>query len=307
MYILFYSAITFLCVISVALLFTWANKTVNSIHPKYAETRQGLSGNTSSFIHNTHQGPNWLKLKHSREIYLYSAYYDDRNGLKSHYVRVIAVTEKQLETWTMYCVYGYDGTNRTKLSEPLEFIPIGVGAYARMSFFREYVVSCAYPKNDVRPSYVSLTDRMATIPNDFLPVQIPERPKVKLKFGLCMKSLYGKQDPYNIVEWMELHKILGTEEVTIYNQSMDPKSSDIVRHYAREGFVDFRQCPNPFPVEGAWYEQISMSPSINDCMYRNMYRYEKIQVTDIDEIIVPGNNARNYSGIHSMIISFNLR
>ena len=249
----------------------------------------------SSFIYNIYRGTNWLKLNHSKEMYLYSAFYDDRNGLDSHYVRVIAVTEKQLETWKMYCVYGYDHTNQTKLSEPLAFVPIGAGVNARNTYFREYVVSCIYPKNAIVPKYVTLTDK-STLSHDFIPVEIPKRPKIKLKFGVCMKSLYGKQDSYNIVEWMELHRILGTEEVTIYNQSMDDKSSDIVSHFEREGLVDFRQCPNPFPVEGAEYEQISMSPSLNDCMYRNMYRYEKMQVTDIDEIIVPGNNLRNYSG-----------
>ena len=39
-----------------------------------------------------------------------------------------------------------------------------------------------------------------------------------------------------------------------------------------------------------------MSPVLNDCMYRNMYRYRHLVVTDIDEMIVPRINA-NYTAM----------
>ena len=79
----------------------------------------------------------------------------------------------------------------------------------------------------------------------------------------------------------------GLHKVTIYNNSLDMETARIFQHYQRDGFVDFRQSPNFLSDPGVDSILIQMSPVLNDCMYRNMYRARKLVVTDLDEMIVP--------------------
>ena len=65
-------------------------------------------------------------------------------------------------------------------------------------------------------------------------------------------------------------------KVTVYNNSLPYDISRVFMMYAQEGFVDFRQAPNAMPDEGELTILLNMSPTINDCMYRNMYRYKKV-------------------------------
>ena len=64
----------------------------------------------------------------------------------------------------------------------------------------------------------------------------------------------------------------------MYNNSLPPEVTRVFMMYAQEGFVDFRQAPNAMPDEGELTILLNMSPTINDCMYRNMYRYKKVVI-----------------------------
>ena len=86
---------------------------------------------------------------------------------------------------------------------------------------------------------------------------------------------------------MELHKMWGIWEGTVYNDSLSEDTANIIETYVRDGFVDFRQVPRLIDDEGKDTILLNMSPVINDCMYRNMYRYRKLVCTDFDEMIVP--------------------
>ncbi len=63
----------------------------------------------------------------------------------------------------------------------------------------------------------------------------------------------------------------------MYNNSLPEDVSHVFMMYAQEGFVDFRQAPNAMPDPGELTILLNMSPTINDCMYRNMYRYKKVR------------------------------
>ncbi len=66
-------------------------------------------------------------------------------------------------------------------------------------------------------------------------------------------------------------------QVTVYNNSLAPDVAKVFMMYTQDGFVDFRQAPDSMPDEGELTILLNMSPVLNDCMYRNMYRYKKVR------------------------------
>ena len=235
-------------------------------------------------------GTTWHRVPmYELEVYLYTAFYDDRDSLGSPpVVRVISVAERIIEERSFFCQIQYDGPNETYIVKG-ELGAIGVGVWRHGKFFREFVISCPLLTHPLAPKYVSLTsenhDRRGNL--TALPIEIPEKPSEKKDFISCVSVTFYKVDPYRIVEWMELHRMWGLHKVTIYNNSIDTETARIFQHYHRDGFVDFRQSPNFLSDPGDLSILIQMSPVLNDCMYRNMYRARKLVVTDLDEMIVP--------------------
>ena len=126
-------------------------------------------------------------------------------------------------------------------------------------------------------------------------MQVPERPTHVIEFGHCMSIRYWKQDPFRLVEWLEAHRMWGVGEVNIYTTDIDNVTDRILRRYSDTGFVNYRQFSGPLGDYNEKAILLSMSPVINDCMYRNMYRYRYVVCTDLDEMIVPAQPHRNYS------------
>ena len=229
----------------------------------------------------------------SVEIYLFSAYYDDRPGLESPpVVRLVAVSEV-LDNRTMLCLLWFEGKESPE-KVSMQIDKLGLGVYRHGKLFREYIYTCPLLRDDA-PSHVSIVSNEWRWPSTLMRVQLPVKPaeNEKLDIGSCVSVSYWYQDPYKIIEWLELHKMWGVKEVTIYNNSLAAESIRVFQHYQKEGFVDFRNAPDVMPDAGESTKWLNMAPVINDCMYRNLYRYKKILVTDLDEFITPRIN-QNY-------------
>jgi hypothetical protein len=75
--------------------------------------------------------------------------------------------------------------------------------------------------------------------------------------------------------------------VTIYNNTLSERASRVFQYYSKGGFVDFRQSHHFLPVTSERIFHLHASPVLNDCLYRNMHRFEKLVVVDLDEVIMP--------------------
>ena len=129
-----------------------------------------------------------------------------------------------------------------------------------------------------------------------MPVELPSKSGPELDFIVCVSVSYWNHNPYRVVEWMEMQRILGAKSVKIYNNSLVKESADVFLHYAREGFVEFRQSHNFLPDLGELTIHLHMSPVLNDCLYRNMYAAKKIVIVDLDEVIVP-HSGQNWAAM----------
>ena len=233
------------------------------------------------------------------EAFMYSAFYDDRPSLGTlPVVRVIAVME-DTGSLEMLCALYYRATNRVQYVKVFK-TDIGAGVHRHSKVFTEFILVCALYHEEI-PDKVGLVTQPGAQPEEMIPVEIPERPPQQFNFGLCMSVSYWKQDPHHIVEWLEMLRILGVNGVTVYNNSLEQDAADVFLEYAKEGFVDFRQSHNFMDDEGELTIHMHMSPVINDCMYRSMFKYKWIIVTDWDELIIP----RTVNTYHEMIEQIN--
>ena len=229
----------------------------------------------------------WVSLGPSfpTEGYIYTAFYDERKSLGSlPFVRVIAVME-EFQEQKVYCAMYYQLKGIIEYAQA-EKSDIGAGITRHDKNFKEYILSC-HMKHETIPDTVGIISDPQFQPNGMIPVEIPDRPSKRFNFGACVSITYWKQDPHRIVEWLELLRILGVSRVAIYNNSLEYEASRVFQEYDRDGFVEFRQSHNFINDPGELTIHMHMSPVINDCMYRGMYKFKKIIVTDFDELIIP--------------------
>ena len=64
----------------------------------------------------------------------------------------------------------------------------------------------------------------------------------------------------------------------------------MLQRYAADGIVKLEISVPPLPAiqsDDKAVVETNMPPYLNDCLYRNLYRYRYVVVTDMDEMIVP--------------------
>lgn len=233
---------------------------------------------------------NWQSIhERRRDVLLYSAHYRPLGDTQA--VHVLAVGTG-IPTG-LVCMLWY----------PDSFFPVIVKANTlnhdvdevrRGKIIEQFFFTCACNSTQV-PVYVSLTGPRCTMPTTFLHVQIPQKTTPQKEFGICMSSTSSNVHPLRIIEWMEAHQMFGVDEITLYYHSLSNNMSRVLNQYQKEGFVRLQYMSVPRRY-GIWSDfKIISSLSLNDCMWKNMYRYRYIFILlNFDEIIIPRIH-RNYS------------
>lgn len=127
-----------------------------------------------------------------------------------------------------------------------------------------------------------------------VPLMTWERPKVKNEgqkekeskvqgqsgIAVCVPPLYGsKMEPERLVEFIELHGMLGVEHFFFYNYTGDNKASnfnantnDILEYYSQQGTATVYQWSLPVSKGSVrYYGQLT---TVHHCLYSSMYRYK---------------------------------
>ena len=202
----------------------------------------------------------------ARQLYAYTAFYDDRPSLApgKPVVRIIGfitvgvrcIWQRQEDSppppklrckrhyadgrWT---VAGID-ENAMKLSDNCEKL--------NGEFVREYIFTCPLePSGDVPLAIAILTDDInGTQSDDFearcMPVERPIKLPVVRDFAICMQVAFGHVDVHRMIEWIELQRLLGVSKIVVYElvgsvHSLANESVAVLQHYAAEGFVELRK------------------------------------------------------------------
>ena len=162
------------------------------------------------------------------------------------------------------------------------------------------LLTCPLPRPDWGrvPASVSLSGPgcPATLTNNLRVVyNTPPRGKTKKKFAVCVKGLdFPNTDlSVRLVEWLELLSILGVDKIFLYNLAVHPNVTKVLSHYTARGLVDLAplSLPDHLPNQAqlrhtflAGSRTVKRQQELvpyNDCLYRNMYRYQYIGLFDV--------------------------
>ena len=218
--------------------------------------------------------------------FTYSAYYDDRaDGGPLPFVRILAVAVKIKVQ--LYCQVWYEDWLNPDIVE-LQVKANGGGHKIGKYHYEQLFYSCPLHTMDVIPTHVSIVEDKCSHSDNLIPVIKPYHGPPIHEFGICVPIAFENIDPYRIVEWVEANRLLGVSEINVYHVNMHPISLKVLEYYEKEGILKLFHIPSaPYYVHSRDGNKISSPISLNDCVYRNMYRYKWAVIIDIDELIVP--------------------
>ncbi|XP_014215249.1 uncharacterized protein LOC106644315 [Copidosoma floridanum] len=248
----------------------------------------------------------WLPVTKTRfKFFVYSAYYDERVGSGvgasrnpggPGVVRVIGAT-KTRGPERVWCRLWY-------LIKDSDNITTSITVAAKVKVIRENwnlkysacFVICPLPKElpskaaDRVPEAVSIVARLTVAPTNRMLVRNrpANRPKERKPLAICVKPLhYDYNRVLQLVEFIELHRILGASHVTLYNDTLGEEASCALRYYEAQGIVTVLPWHHLDMISQREIRTEGLFAALNDCLYRSMYDYEYLALLDLDEFIVP--------------------
>ncbi len=141
--------------------------------------------------------------------------------------------------------------------------------------YAEIVLTCPVPHNNRHFAYVSVVQSNEQ-PSNYVKIVHPPKPATKPpagSLGVCVKSVFGNLDPYKIIEWVELWKLLGASHFNLYDCGVPDVIRAVIMHYVKQGIVEFAPAHDP---KGSWnetyrryYDKCPFGAvlSFNDCLY----------------------------------------
>ena len=132
---------------------------------------------------------------------------------------------------------------------------------------------------------VSLGKERYRVLRNFVRIRFSQDRLAKVNFTVCLGPLFGINNNNRLIEFLEMHKILGVGKVAIYDYSIRTNVLKDLNVYVETGFVDLLPWKLPFDYKYIrYYGQLGM---LNECLYRYMFKTKYIAFIDMDEQIVP--------------------
>ncbi|XP_016986490.1 uncharacterized protein LOC108049716 [Drosophila rhopaloa] len=261
---------------------------------------------------------------------LYAAYLDKRKALKLPTVRIL-VTANQIgdQFPPTHCQLWFEGHREPVLVSVAEYLTVWVKAWGfKRNLNYPHLLSCPIPRElppaviNKLPKTVSLVAKRCDKASNSL--RVNQKPPlaaqnatskgqnvtetVALNFGVCVK---GFDFPYvdlseRLIEWFELQRILGASRIYAYMYDVHPAVQRVLDYYQQTGFLELRPLTlaNGMPRLRHYQHMLLQQRKLekrlnelipyNDCFYRNLYRHDYLVNVDVDEVIVPKGENRNW-------------
>ena len=218
------------------------------------------------------------------ELWVKSAFFDTRHGPRG-IVRVIGISSTRYDKKNLHCTLWY---NKCKRVVSMHAVPIKTGVVLGLNDFKHipFFFTCETPSGQ-KPDYVSLSMRACDNAPNLLEVQpLVGYPSNKSStLAACLPILHAVYDPYNILEWLALHRIMGVDHVFIYDtMSVSDDVRRIINYYRNIKYVSVVRWSLEESVSARAYAHRAM---LNDCAYRNYGHYKYVINYDFDEYLVP--------------------
>ena len=232
----------------------------------------------------------WLAVTGApHKLLLYSAFLDRRRPTGPT-VTVVGATVTTRPT-ALWCRLQFDDARSPLL---VDAVVQNIRENWSLKYSAVFVL-CPLPGDavgDLRPAYVTVTASPRSDARNRLLVQNREPTELPTRsIGVCVKPLHFRYDAVTqLVEFVELHRLLGVERFTFYNSSVGPRVDCALRWYAARGGVTVLpwrlglRSQRDIRTEG-------MFAALNDCLLRALPHSSHVAMIDLDEAIVPRANA----------------
>ena len=223
---------------------------------------------------------------------MWNAYYDNRNYLKEQdrsTIRVMTVQSRNVTKANLFCQIWFEGIADPVISEVYEYRPVWYpDAPTEATNTMVIFVSCLNPLVDqgLIPLSVSIVANACDVPSNKFDViyKLPENGKKKT-VAVCAK-LHDFRDDLSmmLIEWVESLILLGADRVVINVATVHPNMMNVLKFYEKTGKIDVEMMSLPNASTGLLLDEMI---AINDCFYKNIYKFDLIISLDIDELLVP--------------------
>ncbi|XP_059152633.1 beta-1,4-galactosyltransferase galt-1-like [Physella acuta] len=151
----------------------------------------------------------------------------------------------------------------------------------------------AYPQEKDSPLSSQILNVNLNVPSDKQTPPTttgPSNTEFQPSFAICVSPLFGNVNPYRLIEFIELSRLLGAEHFYFYNHSLPEPVSRVLRFYSNRKIATVLpwRLPSIVPGAGIWYNGQLLAN--NDCLYRAMPKHDLVSFNDIDEFVVPHSN-----------------
>ncbi|KAI5098429.1 hypothetical protein C0J45_12156, partial [Silurus meridionalis] len=167
-------------------------------------------------------------------------------------------------------------------------------------------ITCLIPDMCTKPTHVAITSQSPEEDESLqdIPILQPVRNQQKQKvfpydFTVCISTMFNYENVLELVQAMEMFKILGVQKVVIYKTSCSNDAQKVLDHYASQNFVEIIPWTigSYINVSRGWQKSVSPGElhyfgqiaALNDCVYRYMYQSHYVALQDLDETILPMN------------------
>ncbi|XP_071540591.1 uncharacterized protein [Panulirus ornatus] len=223
------------------------------------------------------------------KFFVYSAYYDDRKG---KIIRVIGTTQTK-KSDRVWCKYWYSNSSTLIVNGAIKIIRENWNLKFSACFIACPLIIYKNGKQPIPPpeSVSIMADPGGNATNKLRVMNLDvNKEEVRNTFAVCVKPLHFDYNSVNqMIEFIELNKILGVEHFTLYNHTIGKDVDCILKQYADQGVVSIL----PWKLDIKSQKEIrteGLFAALNDCLYRYMYQYKYILMIDLDEYIVPHAN-----------------
>lgn len=265
----------------------------------------------------------WQTMRTSNGTFqLFGAYYDIRkSSLLGPAVRILGMIDRIEPKVKTFCQFWFDGQKEPFIVKTFEYKYIWYNKWGnyKHGIYQPYLIACQIPKpfHGIVPSSVSLVEKECDTATNNLRVIYNRPPDDHKKgFAVCVKGLDFLYDDLSVrlIEWIEMLNILGADKIFVYNLQVHPNISKVLNHYEQEGIVQVipLTLPGGQPnVPGFQHLYLKKKTNhkrqnevipYNDCLYKNIYRYEYIALLDIDEVIMPKNGDTSWKQLMQRVI-----
>ncbi|XP_065340740.1 uncharacterized protein LOC135940028 [Cloeon dipterum] len=269
----------------------------------------------------------WQVQKMPRETYhLFNAYFDNRTVLTGggSFVRILAIIDKRDPSSKSFCQLWFTDKPEPTISDVSETEYLWYKDWGNDdSPYQPYMFSCAVPASlGMVPESISLVANPCDNATNNLRV-IDNRAPLgkKLNFAVCVKAMNFKHQPFvsiRLVEWIEMHKILGADKIYIYELQVHPNTTRVLDYYKAQGLVEVTKLALPgsapnipdlmelYLSERTFDIQCPLELiQYTDCLLKNMNLFQFIVAVDIDEVILPLKVDNWYDLIYKVAIPKN--